>query len=102
MFYVDGEEFGPLDDVHVVGDSLTFRIGNNPCYAARNRDQLSLRLVVPHGRTHLLSLTFVSSDTTRSPSSLKGKPTGAAAAPTIPLAPDSIFLSHAVPPSKVS
>src|SRR2546428_2838035 len=57
MVYLDGEEFGPIEDGRLHGDSLTFRAANYPFLGTIRGPALSLTLMVPHGSAHSFSLT---------------------------------------------
>src|SRR5437870_5570530 len=48
MVYLGGKEFGPIEEAHLRGDSLTFLATNYPFLGKLEGRTLSLVLVVPH------------------------------------------------------
>ena len=98
MVYLDGEEFGPIEDGQVRGDSLTFWATNYPFLGLIRGAALSLTLFVPHGSAHSFSLTRTDADTTILPASVRNAPPPAAR-PQIArdAAPDSVYTAHAIP-----
>ena len=98
MLYLDGEEFGPMEDGRIRGDSLRFRATNYPLAGLVRGTTMSLRLSIPHGSTHDFSFTRTSSDTSLLPASV-GIAAAKPAAPALARdkAPDSVYVAHAVP-----
>jgi len=98
MVYLDGEEFGLIEDGRLHGDSLTFRATNYPFLGTIRGPTLSLTLMVPHGSTHSFSLTRTAADTTIPPASVRNAPPSARR-PKIArdVAPDSVYVAHAIP-----
>jgi len=97
MVYFDGEEFGPIEDARLHGDSLTFRATNYPFLGALAGKSLALALVVPHGSTHDVTLTRTTADTTILPASVRNAPPPATQPRVVrDVAPDSVYSTHAV------
>jgi cyanophycinase len=97
LLYMGGDLMGPIENGVAAGDSLRFNVMNFDFRASRADDQMSLLLVIAHGRTHEIALRFAGPDT----SALAQSPEAAAAArnkTTVPWeqVPDSVFARHHV------
>lgn len=102
MMYLDGEEFGPVERARTGGDSLQFVAFNFPIAARIVGDRLECALRIPHGAAHAFVMRRVSADTLVVPPSVARAQTHAPATMAVPLAPDSVYRAHAVPPGSMS
>ena len=100
MMYLDGEQFGSLEEGRARSDSLAWRVLGFDFTAARSGDRLSADLHVHHGAVHHFELERSPHDTTWAPTL---PPSASPAAPLVrEEPPDSVYRAHAVPTSTVS
>ncbi|HET7226150.1 MAG TPA: Type 1 glutamine amidotransferase-like domain-containing protein [Candidatus Eisenbacteria bacterium] len=95
LLYLGGAELAPIESGVATVDSIYFVSAAYPIAGRIDGVQLACELRVPHGAVHAFTMRHTIADTTALPSGVKAGPSPNTTA--VPLAPDSVYLAHAVP-----
>src|SRR5438477_5994256 len=98
LWYLDGFESGVLEAIRLEGSSLRFRSLTVSFEGSLAGDQLTLSATVKNGGTFPFVVKHTSRDAARLPSSVRPEgPAGGEKPKPRDVAPDSVYLAHAVP-----